>query len=140
MPKPFKRGKKYSLLGAVSLEGFENIWEMEGTINSDVFCRFIEDLLLKIPSGSYLVLDNARIHQTEELKEIVERSGCKLVFLPPYSPDLSPIENVWSKFKEMIRRLKTKVKLSISELIDYAVGTITKSDMEEYFELCSYIA
>ena len=71
-----------------------------------MFTLFVEEAVLPhLPPGSVLVLDNARIHQGAALRQAVEEAGCTLLFLPPYSPDLNPIELVWSWIKHLVRTL-----------------------------------
>ena len=108
---PCNRGKNRSVLGAYGFPSPDNptgLWALEqrlGAWNTQSFEGFVADSLLPhLPPGSVLILDNARIHHGEGLQEKVEAAGCRLLYLPPYSPDFSPIELVWSWLKDQVRK------------------------------------
>jgi len=74
------------------------------SMNSRLFeLWFVEVLLREIPAGSFIILDNASWHRKKVLKKLAEESGCRVIFLPPYSPDFNPIENTWANLKIFIR-------------------------------------
>lgn len=77
-------------------------------------------LIPKLKPGQVLILDNASFHRSEESKKLVEAAGCKLLFLPPYSPDLNPIEKCWANLKVKIRELLPKFK-KFTDAIDVAI-------------------
>jgi transposase len=107
---PFNKGTNRSVLGAFSLPGEKNpsglwgLWQKLGAWTSLLFESFVEEAVLPfVPVGSVLVLDNARIHHSHSLAQKVEKAGCSLLYLPPYSPDFNPIELVWSCIKHQVR-------------------------------------
>lgn len=109
---PFNRGVNRSVLGAFSLPdatcatGMRALWQKLGAWTRATFEAFLsEGLLPVVPKGSVLVLDNARIHHGGRIQEMVEAAGCSLLYLPPYSPDFSPIELAWSWIKGRVRTL-----------------------------------
>jgi len=109
------RALNRSCLGAFSLPGTSNptglwaLWQRLGAWNALLFEAFVVDELLpRLPLGSVLVLDNARIHQSHSVREAVEAAGHRLLFLPTYSPDFNPIELVWSWLKNHVRRILHK--------------------------------
>ncbi len=109
---PHTRTTNRSCLGAFSLPtpstptGLWRLWQKLGAWNGLLFEAFVVDELLPLlPPGSVLVLDNARIHQSQSLRESVEEAGHRLLFLPPYSPEFNPIELVWSWLKNRVRHL-----------------------------------
>ena len=103
---PFQRGKNFSVLGAFSLEGMIATLQKEGSVKRDDLEGFLKETLLpKLPSGSVLVLDNARSHHGGRLSELVTETGCSLLYLPPYSPDFNPIELAWGWLKGRVRRV-----------------------------------
>lgn len=72
----------------------------DGTCNSDVFNDWLEQMLLpNLVTGTILVMDNAAFHKSMQTKQLIEQAGCELLFLPPYSPDLNPIEKLWANIK-----------------------------------------
>ncbi len=98
---PFGRGVNLSVLGAFDLEGMVATTSKLGAMKRVDFEQFLQsDLLPRLLPGSVLVLDNARIHHGGSIEQIVSGAGCSLLYLPPYSPDFSPIELAWSWIKE----------------------------------------
>jgi transposase len=79
---------------------------LSGSVNTEVFTSWVkQELLPKLPTGSVIVLDNASFHKGEEMKRVVTKSGHTLLYLPPYSPDLNPIEKKWAQAKRIRRTL-----------------------------------
>jgi transposase len=75
----------------------------EGYTNGDIFCDWIENILLpELNPGQVVIIDNASIHQSPRISELIESVGCSLMYLPTYSPDFNPIENVWSQIKHHV--------------------------------------
>lgn len=111
MPKPFDTGEKFSIIGAVSLTGIVAMMYVASAVNGNIFKAYIEQLLIpKLRRGQFVIFDNVSFHKSKELIELIECTGAKVVFLPPYSPDLSPIEKMWSKIKEILKRKKARSK------------------------------
>mgnify|MGYP003393263514 CR=1 FL=1 len=107
---PFIRGKKYSLLSAMSLYGIIDFLYVEFSITASIFLHFIKKILCpKLKKGQIVLMDNAIIHRSPEIKKCIESFGAQLVYLPPYSPDLSPIEKMWSKLKHYINKYKPRI-------------------------------
>lgn len=103
-----------ALLGKVLL----SVALFEGTINTDVFTSWIEqDLLPKLPAQSVLVMDNAAFHKNIDMQKLIENAGHILLYLPPYSPDLNPIEHKWAQAKA----LRKKLNCPIPELFQYQI-------------------
>lgn len=96
----------------------------EGTCNTELFNFWLENMLLpELTPGTTLILDNASIHKSEKTKDLISSYNCKLIFLPPYSPDLNPIEKVWAQLKAIIRKSIKSFK-SLSDAIDFAFRSI----------------
>ena len=75
-----------------------------GSCNTNLFETWVEEFLIKeLKPGQFVVMDNASFHKSQRTKELIESVGCKLIFLPPYSPDLSPIEKFWANMKRWIK-------------------------------------
>lgn len=96
----------------------------KGGCDTEVFNYWLENILLpKIGPGNTLILDNAKFHKSVSTEKLVKSYQCELLFLPPYSPDLNPIEKIWSQLKSIIRKTKGKFN-SLSESIDHAFRSI----------------
>ena len=91
-----------------------------GTCNTALFNTWIEKLLVpELSPGQVVVMDNAAFHKSEKTRELIEKAGCKLVFLPPYSPDLNPIEVFWANFKKLVASVAQKFE-KLEQAIDQA--------------------
>lgn len=91
----------------------------EGTCNTKLFNVWVEQFLVpELVPGQVVIMDNATFHKSERTRFLIEKAGCKLLFLPPYSPDLNPIEKYWAYFKSRVRSLIQKFS-SLAETIDY---------------------
>jgi transposase len=138
-PKPFIVDKKFSIVGAISIIGIIAMMYVEKAINKDIFVNYIEQLLLpKLKKGQYVIMDNASIHKSEAIVNLIESAGARVVFLPPYSPDLSPIEKMWSKAKEILKRLMPRTKADFHNAVAIAMDTVNEEDCEEWFDACGY--
>jgi transposase len=84
-------------------------------------------------------LDNLSAHKSQQVRELIESVGAELWYLPPYSPDLNPIEKMWSKVKSILRTLKTRTKEALIDAIAEALERVTASDAKGWFESCGYI-
>jgi transposase len=92
----------------------------QGTCNTALFNMWIEKMLVpELRTGQIVIMDNATFHKSAKTRELIEEKGCRLVFLPPYSPDLNPIEKFWANFKRRIRTIVNHFE-TLSQAIDYA--------------------
>lgn len=99
----------------------------EGACDTDVFNYWLENILLpQVGAGYILVLDNAKFHKSVSTKNLVKKFGCEILFLPPYSPDLNPIEKIWAQIKSIIRKVKNKFE-TLSDSIDFAFRSIIQN-------------
>lgn len=103
--KPGSRRGRVSAIAAYGRDGLLAPMTFEGSCNRGVVEKWLEELLLpQLSAGKVLILDNASFHKGGKIRELVEQAGCKLLYLPPYSPDLNPIEQCWSWVKARVRR------------------------------------
>lgn len=138
-PKPHNAGKKYSMVGAISTSGIEAMTYIEGAVNGDIFLNFIEKILVpKLKFGQYVVLDNVSFHKQPEIAVLIKKAGASIVFLPPYSPDLSPIEKMWSKIKEGLKRFKARTAEEFYKALSIMVHSVSSDDCEGWYEECGY--
>ena len=135
--RPGNKGKNISLIGAMSDEGLIATMTFPGSLNSTSFLVFIEQILLpQLWIGAIVVMDNLPVHYAKTAKYLIESVGAKIQFLPPYSPDLSPIELCWSKLKEILRSAKTRTSDTLDEAITMAVNAITDENALNWFNHC----
>lgn len=141
MPKPFDTGEKFSIIGAVCLTGIIAMMYVASSVDGNIFKTYIKKLLIpKLRRGQFVIFDNVNFHKSKELIEMIENVGAKVVFLPPYSPDLSPIEKMWSKIKEILKRKKPRSKAEFHQSLFEAITAVNEEDFEEWYEACGYAA
>ena len=100
-----QRRARTSIIAASQQNKLVAPWVFQGHCNTEVVDVYFEQVLLPVlPPGSVIVLDNARFHQSPTTQKLVAAAGCQLLFLPPYSPDLNPIEHLWAAFKTRLRK------------------------------------
>ena len=137
--KPQLIGKNISLIGALSKEKVVAFREIYGAVNGITFEAFIiRDLVPKLWKNACVIMDNASIHQSKIVREAIEKVGAKLIYLSPYSPEFSPIENCWSKVKAILRKTKARTYKDLIEGIADAVLQVTKEDIRNWFAHCCY--
>ena len=106
-----KRFGRQSVISALFNNKFFSPMCFEGTCDTILFNTWLEKVLIpNLKPGQVLILDNASFHKSKKSKELVEKAGCKMLFLPPYSPDLNPIEKCWANMKNRMRELLPKLK------------------------------
>lgn len=100
-----------------------------GTCNTDLFNMWLRDFLIpELKPGQVVILDNAAFHKSQNTKRLIEEAGCRIFFLPPYSPDLNPIELVWANLKKKIQGLLEKIKgIKLADAIDHAFQLISSN-------------
>ena len=127
------------MIGAMTVEGLTAMMTIEGGTCSEVFTTFVTEILAPtlIP-GDFVVLDNAGAHKTRAAIEAIRETGAIPVFLPPYSPELNPIELAWSKLKELLKAAKARTREALDEAISRAMDLITPADAESWFRHCGY--
>ena len=110
-----------------------------GAIDGDVFRMWTEQgLCPTLEAGDIVVMDNLQAHKVRGIREAIEGRGAKLIYLPPYSPDLSPIEACWSKIKAALRAAGARTQRGLERAIKQALETITESDALAWFAHCGY--
>jgi transposase len=130
-----------TLVHAVALDGTRAAMVLDGPINSVCFTGFCEHFLAPaLRPGDLVVLDNLSSHKSSAAVAAIERAGARLVYQPPYSPDLNPIENVFSKIKQLIRGLRPHTWQQIIQATKHALLSITYEDIANTFLHCGYEA
>ncbi|MBW4640567.1 MAG: transposase [Gloeocapsa sp. UFS-A4-WI-NPMV-4B04] len=126
---PGNRGKNISLIGGMSIDGLIATMSLVGSVNTEVFLFYIQEILIpQLWVGAIVLMDNLPVHHAYEVREAIERAGAKLVFLPLYSPDLSPIELCWSKFKQLLRSAKALTREALDQALTEIINNCISSD------------
>jgi transposase len=140
---PRNHGKNTTLVAALTPEGLQAPWTIEGAMDTAAFERYVSEVLgptlgPTLRPGQVVVLDNLSVHKADSIREAIEARGCELLFLPPYSPDFTPIEQAFSKIKAVLRRLGARVRDALMEAIRLAVDAITPEDAVAWFAHAGY--
>jgi|GraSoiStandDraft_60_1057301.scaffolds.fasta_scaffold334457_1 transposase len=138
---PRNRGKNTTLIASLSVEGIGASMIIEGAANGAAFEAYVEHILVpSLQEGQMVVMDNLRVHKTARVRQLIEKKGCQLRFLPAYSPDFSPIEEAFSKLKTVLRRSKARTRETLEEAIVQALLTVTSQDAHGWFEHGGYFS
>jgi transposase len=137
---PGETGAHYTLLAAVGLQGLQAPALLAGAIDANAFEVYIaQGLLPTLRRGDIVLMDNLSSHKSPRIRQLIESVGARLEFLPPYSPDLNPIELCWSKVKTSLRRAKAHTFATLLEALADAFGSVAKQDIEAWFVHCGYV-
>ena len=136
---PRNWGKNVTLLASITVEGIGSCLAVESATTREVFEAYLESALApSLRSGQVVVMDNLSAHKGGRVREIVEGAGCELVYLPPYSPDLNPIEEAFSKVKGLMRRAEARTREGLVEAMGRALDAVTTRDACGFFEHRGY--
>lgn len=136
---PQNYGENVTMLAALSTAGISAVMTVEGATDGEVFRTYVEWVLAPtLRAGDIVVLDNLGAHKAQGVREAIECQGARLIYLPPYSPDLNPIERCWSKIKTYLRAAKARTREALEEAIRQALATVTESDAQAWFKHCGY--
>ena len=127
------------MISSIRLDGSTACMAIDGATDKEAFREYVRGVLLPtLRSGDIVVLDNLGAHKDTEAIRLMESAGAEVWFLPPYSPDLNPIEKMWSKVKEFMRNAKARTEELLFDAIAAALKTITPNDAKGWFKSCGY--
>ena len=133
------RGKNTTLLASMSVEGMGPSLAVEGATTARVFETYLERVLAPtLRKGQVVVMDNLSAHKGERVRELIEARGCQLLYLPSYSPDFNPIEEAFSKIKNLIRKVEARSREALLEAIGAAISALSAQEARGLFEHCGY--
>ena len=128
-----------TMIAAVRLDGATAGAIVQGAMDSDVFVAWVRETLVpSLRSGDIVVMDNLQPHKHSEVRRLIEAAGCELWLLPPYSPDLNPIEMMWSKAKQLIRSAEPRTFDTLVRAVFAAMDAVTTEDAAGFFRHCGY--
>ena len=136
---PDARFHRTTILSSVRLDGTTVPLVFEGALNGDLFRAYVTQCLApSLKPGDIVVMDNLSSHKVSGVVEAIEAVGASVLYLPPYSPDLNPIELMWSKIKATLRKLKVRAKALLDEAIVQAFSGISLTDISGWFKHDGY--
>jgi transposase len=123
-----------TLISSMTLEGMGASMSIEGSADGDAFLLYIEHFLCPtLERGQIVVMDNLQVHKMKKVRELIDKRGCQLVFLPSYSPDFNPIEEAFSKVKGLLRKAKARSFEALVQATGTALLAVTKEDARGFF-------
>ncbi len=138
-PVPRNHGPNTTLLAALTLEGIIAAMTLEGAADRDAFEVFGEQVLCPtLTPGQLVIWDTLSVHKSATAHRLITARGCRILFLPPYSPDFAPIEQAFSKLKTQLRRTGARTREALADAIAAALTTITAVDAQAWFAHCGY--
>ena len=137
--KPVTRGRHVTLLGALGCHGLVAAMTVEGFTNGDALLAFLQEVLVpQLRPGQLLILDNLKVHKVAGVAEACAAAGVQLLYLPPYSPALAPIEECWSKVKALLRAKAARTLEALEQAIAEALAALTSQDAHGWFAHAGY--
>lgn len=137
---PRNRGKNVTVISCLTFDGLGESLILDGAANGELFELYIERFLApSLKPGQIVIMDNLSIHKRQKVRELIEARGCEVLFLPPYSPDFSPIEEAFSKIKAVLRKIGARTRDALQEALEYALTTVSASDAAGWFRHCGYL-
>jgi transposase len=136
---PQNYGRNVTVIGALSCHGIDAVMTIEGATDAAVFRAYVEHgLVPTLRPDDIVVLDNLGAHKVAGIRRAIEAAGAQVLYLPPYSPDCSPIEPCWSKLKTFLRAAKARTRDALDAALKAALDTVTVSDARGWFKHCGY--
>lgn len=127
------------MIGALSMKGLIALESLTGSTDALTFEAFIAQRVVpQLWEGACVILDNCRIHKKADIEPLIEAAGAKLIYLPPYSPEFSPIENCWSKVKSILKSLQARTYPDLAKAIEEAFERVSLEDIKNWFTHCCY--
>lgn len=138
--KPSKRGENLSVIGALGYDGMRATMSLPGAVDGEAYLVFTKEVLApSLNHGEIVFMDNVPTHKMPVIERTINDVGAAVIFLPPYSPDFSPIENCWSKVKTFLRRIAARTRDELEIALSKALATITIDDIVGWFIHCGYV-
>ena len=126
-----------TILGAMSTRGMVAAMTIEAATDREIFLAFLDEVLCPVlQPGDVVVMDNLSSHKVDGVRQRIEACKAELLYLPPYSPDLNPIEKAWSKLKHILRQVKARTAIALDQAITQALPEISSANAQAWFRLC----
>ena len=138
---PHGHWKTTTLIAGLCISGIHCSTVVDGAVNGDVFEAFVEQVLVpQLRPGDVVVMDNLSSHKRARTRQLIQAAGATVLFLPPYSPDLNPIEMIFAKLKQLLRSLACRTREALWQTMQAVLDQITAADAANCFRHCGYPA
>ena len=136
---PCGRWQNTTMISSIRLDGTTACMHLPGAADTAAFVTYMGEVLCPtLRKGDIVVMDNLSVHKSPQVAALVEAAGAEVRFLPAYSPDLNPIEKMWSKIKALLRSAEARTPEQLDQAISFAFSKITPNDAAGYFASCGY--
>lgn len=136
---PHGHWRTTTLISSIRLNGTTASMALDGATDTEVFQTYVREILSPTLSpGDIVIMDNLSPHKNDHTLELIAQAGAEVMFLPPYSPDLNPIEKMWSKIKSILRSLGARTRDELLMAIATAFARVTSKDAAGWFASCGY--
>jgi len=136
---PQNYGENLTVIGALTSSGLQAVMTVEGATDGEVFRAYVEQVLCPtLQAGDVVIMDNLGAHKVAGIREAIEDKGAEVIYLPPYSPDLNPIEQCWSKLKSAARAIGARTRETLEQAIEQIIKTVSQADALAWFAHCGY--
>lgn len=140
-PVPYGHWKVTTFVSALRAGGLTAAMTTDGAMTGDLFVAYVEQVLVpELHAGDVVVMDNLSSHKRQEVRDLIEGAGAALVYLPPYSPDLNPIEMAYSKLKALLRKAKERTVEGLKRFLFDAMASFTPQECANFIAHCGYLA
>ena len=127
------------MISSIRVDGTTACMTIEGPTDTEVFRAYVQGVLSPaLRRGDVVILDNLSPHKSDGTLELIRERGAQVQFLPAYSPDLNPIEMMWSKVKTSLRRAEARTQATLNRAVAAALASVTAQDARNWFAHCSY--
>jgi len=127
------------MIAGIALDGFRGLMTIDAGTSIDVFQAFVvHELVPNLRPGDIVVMDNLSAHKNPRVRHLIEAAHCSVLYTPPYSPEFNPIEQVWAKLKDIIRRFETQTRDAFDNAVSYAADQIRTSDIVGWVQHAGY--
>jgi len=127
------------MISSVRLDGTSACMAIEGATNPEVFQAYVREVLIpSLRTGDIVIMDNLGAHKNDRTLALITQAGAEVRFLPAYSPDLNPIEMMWSKVKSLLRKAQARTEQDLLLAIAAALRAVTAQDALGWFAACGY--
>ena len=137
---PDGRWERTTILSALKYDGDTCSIIFDGALDGKMYDAYVEKCLAPVlKPGDLVIMDNLNVHKSQAAQKIISEKGATCIFLPQYSPDLNPIEKMWSKIKQVLRGIKARTREELEAAIGKALDCITPEDAKAWFHSCGYV-
>jgi transposase len=127
------------MIGALRLDGSTACMTIEGATDAEIFQAYVREVLCPtLRPGDIVIMDNLSPHKNALALSLIAQAGAQILYLPPYSPDLNPIEKLWSKVKAWLRRAEARTEPTLLASIASALASVTRQEAMNWFASCGY--